>query len=250
MYLTFDSETTGLPKNFKAPISDSENWPRLVQLAWQINDKEGKLINNKSFLVKPDNFTIPYNSEKVHGISTKIALEKGIDLIIALKDFEKDIKKCKYIIGHNINFDKNILGAEFYRKNIESDLLNKISIDTGHISKQYCNLKGGFGGGLKMPKLTELYEILFGKKFSDAHDAAYDVNATAKSFFYLLKKEVYSNEDSSSKKINYEEPKLKISNFSKKEIDISVSEKKIDVDIKSDFIHLHNHSQYFKPPRV
>jgi len=244
MYLTFDSETTGLPKNFKAPISDSENWPRLVQLAWQINDKEGKLINNKSFLIKPDNFTIPYNSEKVHGISTKIALEKGIDLIIALKDFEKDIKKCKYIIGHNINFDKNILGAEFYRKNIESDLLNKISIDTGHISKQYCNLKGGFGGGLKMPKLTELYEILFGKKFSDAHDAAYDVNATAKSFFYLLKKEVYSNEDSSSKKINYEEPKLKISNFSKKEIDISVSEKKIDVDIKSDFIHLHNHSQY------
>ncbi|SUZ91603.1 uncharacterized protein METZ01_LOCUS44457 [marine metagenome] len=244
MYLTFDSETTGLPKNFKAPISDSENWPRLVQLAWQINDKEGKLINNKSFLIKPDNFTIPYNSEKIHGISTQIALEKGIGLIIALKDFEKDLKKCKYIIGHNINFDKNILGAEFYRKNIESDLLNKISIDTGHISKQYCNLKGGFGGGLKMPKLIELYEILFGKKFSDAHDAAYDVNATAKSFFYLLKKEVYSNEDSSSKKINYEEPKLKISNFLKKEIDIPVSEKKIDVDIKSDFIHLHNHSQY------
>ncbi len=244
MYLTFDSETTGLPKNFKAPISDSENWPRLVQLAWQINDKEGKLINNKSFLIKPDNFTIPYNSEKIHGISTRIALEKGIDLIIVLKDFEEDLKKCKYIIGHNIIFDKNILGAEFYRKNIESDLLNKISIDTGHISKQYCNLKGGFGGGLKMPKLIELYEILFGKKFSDAHDAAYDVNATAKSFFYLLKKEVYSNEDSSSKKVNYEEPKLKISNFSKKEIDITISEKKINVDIKSDFIHLHNHSQY------
>ena len=244
MYLTFDSETTGLPKNFKAPISDSENWPRLVQLAWQINDKEGKLINNKSFLIKPDNFTIPYNSEKIHGISTQIALEKGISLIIALKDFEEDLKKCKYIIGHNINFDKNILGAEFYRKNIESNLLNKISIDTGHISKQYCNLKGGFGGGLKMPKLIELYEILFGKKFSDAHDAAYDVNATAKSFFYLLKKEVYSNEDSSSKKINYEEPQLKISNFLKKKIDIAVSEKKINVDIKSDFIHLHNHSQY------
>ena len=244
MYLTFDSETTGLPKNFKAPISDSENWPRLVQLAWQINDKEGKLINNKSFLIKPDNFTIPYNSEKIHGISTQIALEKGIGIIIALKDFEEDLKKCKYIIGHNINFDKNILGAEFYRKNIESNLLNKISIDTGHISKQYCNLKGGLGGGLKMPKLIELYEILFGKKFSDAHDASYDVNATAKSFFYLLKKEVYSNEDSSSKKVFYEEPKLKISNFSKKEIDIVVSEKKIDIDIKSDFIHLHNHSQY------
>jgi len=34
MYLFFDTETTGLPKNWKAPIEDLNNWPRLVQLAW------------------------------------------------------------------------------------------------------------------------------------------------------------------------------------------------------------------------
>ena len=33
MFLTFDTETTGLPKIFKADVSDSDNWPRLVQLA-------------------------------------------------------------------------------------------------------------------------------------------------------------------------------------------------------------------------
>ena len=38
MFLIFDTETTGLPKNFKAPISDSDNWPRMVQLAWQLHD--------------------------------------------------------------------------------------------------------------------------------------------------------------------------------------------------------------------
>ena len=27
MYLIFDTETTGLPKNFKAPITDTDNWP-------------------------------------------------------------------------------------------------------------------------------------------------------------------------------------------------------------------------------
>ena len=54
--------------------------------------KEGKLINNKSFLVKPDNFTIPYNSEKVHGISTKIALEKNV-----VEDICKEIiQKLKF----------------------------------------------------------------------------------------------------------------------------------------------------------
>lgn len=41
MYLFFDTETTGLPKNYKAPASDSDNWPRLVQIAWSIYDAEG-----------------------------------------------------------------------------------------------------------------------------------------------------------------------------------------------------------------
>ncbi len=32
-YLFFDTETTGVPRNYKAPSSDTRNWPRLVQLA-------------------------------------------------------------------------------------------------------------------------------------------------------------------------------------------------------------------------
>jgi hypothetical protein len=34
MYLFFDTETTGLPKSWKAPVTDVNNWPRLVQLAF------------------------------------------------------------------------------------------------------------------------------------------------------------------------------------------------------------------------
>ena len=246
MFLTFDTETTGLPKNFKADVSDSENWPRLVQLAWQLNDQTGKLISNKSIIVKPENFTIPFNSEKVHGISTEKAIKDGIGLTETLLKFEEDIKKSKYIIGHNINFDLKILGAEHYRKNLNSDLENKISIDTGIISKSYCNLKGGLGGGLKMPKLIEMYEILFDNKFTDAHDASYDVNATAKCFFELVKKGEYSNEDLESSDINYIGPKLKKSNFDQnnKEEKIISNEKSNQVLIENEFIHLHNHSQY------
>jgi len=244
MFLTFDSETTGLPKNYKAPLSDSDNWPRLVQLAWQINDNKGKLKSNKSYIIKPQGFTIPYNSKKVHGISTEIALKEGHNLEFVLKEFENDLLSSKYIIGHNIDFDINIVGAEYYRKKIRSCLENKIKIDTGEISKQFCNLSGGIGGRLKMPKLIELYEILFGEKFSDAHDATYDVNATAKSFFELVKKEQYINQDLKQNNINYEGPKLSSSNFSKiksQELKISTKNKN---DIKSDFVHIHNHSQY------
>ena len=244
MFLTFDTETTGLPKNFRAPVSDSDNWPRLVQLAWQLNDSKGKLISNNSHIIKPKDFSIPFNSEKIHGISTEIAIRKGKEINEVLEEFENDLIKSKYIIGHNINFDINIIGAEHFRKKFKSTIEEKLKIDTAQISKSYCNLKGGFGGGLKMPKLIEMYEFLFKEKFSDAHDASFDVNATAKSFFKLVEVGEYENEDIKNENINYEEPKLGNSNFIEKEKKKKLSVEKSDENISSEYIHLHNHSQY------
>ena len=80
MFLIYDTETTGLPRNFEAPVTDLENWPRVVQLAWQLHDITGKLVESGDYLIKPDNFTIPYNASKVHGISTELALEQGENL--------------------------------------------------------------------------------------------------------------------------------------------------------------------------
>lgn len=37
-FLFFDTEATGLPKDFKAKAAADDNWPRLVQLAWIITD--------------------------------------------------------------------------------------------------------------------------------------------------------------------------------------------------------------------
>ena len=67
MYLIFDTETTGLPKRWDAPLTDTENWPRCIQIAWQIHDAKGAIVSNKDYLIKPDNFTIPFDSEQVHG---------------------------------------------------------------------------------------------------------------------------------------------------------------------------------------
>ena len=59
MYLFFDTETTGLPKNWKAPVTDLSNWPRLVQLAYLLTDGERKKIYGGDFIIKPVGFTIP-----------------------------------------------------------------------------------------------------------------------------------------------------------------------------------------------
>ncbi|HAP63120.1 MAG TPA: 3'-5' exonuclease, partial [Cytophagales bacterium] len=71
MYLIFDTETTGLPKNYNAPLTDFDNWPRLVQLAWQLHGPNGELISAGNHIVKPEGFEIPFNAEKVHGIGTQ-----------------------------------------------------------------------------------------------------------------------------------------------------------------------------------
>ena len=130
MYLIFDTETTGLPKNYNAPVSDSENWPRMVQLAWQIHDKEGQLVEVQNFIIKPIGYTIPFNASQIHGISTKRAQDQGVDLEYVLEEFNKALAKVEYVVGHNIEFDVNIAGAEFFRKEVETNLSTIKPFDT------------------------------------------------------------------------------------------------------------------------
>jgi DNA polymerase-3 subunit alpha len=87
MYLIFDTETTGLPKSWNAPITDTDNWPRCIQIAWQLHDEMGAVVEHNNFLIKPDNFNIPYDAERIHGISTELAAEQGISLNECLMKF-------------------------------------------------------------------------------------------------------------------------------------------------------------------
>ena len=109
MFLIFDTETTGLPKDFSAPISDTQNWPRCIQLAWQLHNSLGELIETKNYIIKPDGFSIPFNSQKIHGISTERALNEGWPIDLVLKDFSNALSQTQYFVGHNILFDLNII---------------------------------------------------------------------------------------------------------------------------------------------
>lgn len=249
MYLIFDTETTGIPHNKTAPITDLDNWPRLVQLAWQLHDNNGKLLSQHSYIIQPDGFDIPFNAEQIHGISTKRAQEEGIKLSEVMKTFIKDLDNTKLLVGHNIEFDINIIGAEYIRQSLQPDFFLGIErLDTGIASTEYCQLKGGIGGRLKMPRLNELHQKLFGKDIEDAHDAAYDVDATARSFFGLIKEKVVNPLDETDiADIEYEEPSLDAGNSTKRE-KVEDADYTAHVDAKDlidlPFSHLHTHSQY------
>ncbi|AVR47365.1 DNA polymerase III subunit alpha [Christiangramia fulva] len=196
MYLIFDTETTGLPKRWDAPLTDSDNWPRCIQIAWQLHDEMGRLVEHQDYLVQPDGFDIPYDSERIHGISTDLARQQGISLEEVLEKFNEALNKSKFIVGQNVGFDVNIMGAEFIRLDVENKLQELPVLDTcTEVTAEMCRIPGGRGGKFKLPTLTELHEFLFEESFSEAHNATADVEATTRCFLELVRRKSFTIEE-------------------------------------------------------
>lgn len=183
IYLFFDTETTGLPLNYNAPSSDLNNWPRLVQLAYALHREDGSEILSVNQIIKPEGFTIPTESSKVHGITTEKAIKEGVDLELALAEFVNAAQKANYLVAHNIAFDEKIMGAELLRNGREDLFEGATKICTMKSSTDYCKIKGPYG--YKWPTLQQLHMTLFGLGFGNAHNASADVEATVKCFFEL-----------------------------------------------------------------
>jgi len=259
MFLIFDTETTGLPRDYKAPLSDSDNWPRVVQIAWQLHDVTGNLISANSIIVKPNGFTIPFNAAQVHGITTERAIAEGHDLQGVMNEFVEAVKQTKYLCGHNLEFDLSIVGAEFIRLGMSDFFEGKPVIDTKNDDvTEFCAIPGGRGGKFKWPKLEELYVKLFNQGFEAAHNAAFDVQATAKAFFELLKRNILKVSELPSTELqtlNYVSPdlnellsaekKLKQSQATTDKIQsTTASSQTSNLSSNISFSHLHNHTQY------
>lgn len=259
MFLIYDTETTGLPKDFNAPPTDTDNWPRMVQIAWQLHDKTGKLIENKSYIIKPEGYDIPFNATQIHGITTEKAIEEGFPLEEVLNKFREVLKSTEVLGGHNLSFDQGILGAEFVRKGLDYNEINLPIVDTMELSTEFCALPGGRGGKFKSPKLGELHEVLFGYTFEEAHNASADVNATARSFMELLRVGVFTKEQvkltdeecEHFKEINTEpfQPfDIEIESQVKGYKDAQSQKLKLNETAKSTtdapYFHFHNHSSF------
>ena len=189
-FLFFDTETTGLPKDYKAPAWEVNNWPRLVQLAWIATDENCAYKGQGNWIIKPEGFTVPAEASNIHGISNEKALNEGLNIKDQLTEFGKWIDASNLIVAHNIAFDEKIVSAEYHRAGYQrSPLYGKARFCTMMASTKYCALPNANGrGGNKWPKLNELHIKLFGEEFTGAHDASVDIAATVKCFFELQKR--------------------------------------------------------------
>jgi DNA polymerase III epsilon subunit-like protein len=190
MYLVFDTETTGIPRNHDAPASDIGNWPRLVQIAWLLADAEGRELRSQAFIIRPEGFVIPDDAVRIHGIDTETARRRGIDVASALDAFATDLSAAEMLVAHNVRFDEGVIGAEFFRAGREKNpIASKTRWCTMRQATDFCRIPGG-PRGYKWPTLDQLHRTLFGVGFEAAHNAVADVRACATCFFELKRRGV------------------------------------------------------------
>lgn len=159
-YLIVDTEVSGFLVNRLSPFTKVEDWPRIRQISWLILDSEYEITEIKDYFTN------------------------SVDIKEILNEFHMDIKVYNpIIVGHNIDYDKNVIGAEIVRCEMFNYLIHSEKICTMLSNIDFCNLPN-----YKYPTLQELHYKIFNKHFEGHHNSKNDIIATKNCFVYLKKK--------------------------------------------------------------
>ena len=186
--LIFDTETTGLPKDYKASIYNSDNWPYIVQLSYILFDcTQNKILINVDDIIKVEN--IPASSTKIHKITQEMSNTRGISIQEALNSFNTVAKQATRLIAHNIQFDKKLIIVESIRNKIASVFVNKLSLYcTMKSTINICKIEKEWPDGtkyFKYPTLSELHNYLFAIYPKGTHNAQNDILICLRCYYYL-----------------------------------------------------------------
>jgi DNA polymerase III epsilon subunit-like protein len=203
--LIFDTETNGLPAAYNVPYTVVENWPRIIQIAWQVWDVEaGVCLLRATVLVKPDP-TMIWNAEaaQINGHTFPVVKKEGLPIHRVLGWFLSDAKEVDLIVAHNLKFDKAVLGAECLRLVNKGHAQFDLSewwprhelcsmLETVNFCKIPSKSEWKKKDDYKWPKLAELFQHLFpGEALPDnLHDAGEDVACLVRCFRELVKRRV------------------------------------------------------------
>jgi|688.fasta_scaffold624918_1 DNA polymerase-3 subunit alpha len=191
--MVIDIETTGLPekisfyKYYDYSQIEKYNSSRIVQIAWNLYNNNGKIIKSFDSIIKPNNFIIP--NHEYHKITNEIANETGNNIEDVLIKLNNDLEGVNIIVGHNLMFVENIILNEAYRNGLQTlidEIKKKKKVCTGFGTENLLKIELAHGK-YKMPSLEELYLWCFKKQIDNIHNSKYDVGHIAECYFYIKK---------------------------------------------------------------
>mgnify|MGYP003332971075 FL=1 len=192
--LIFDTETSGLPEDRNASLLSTNKWPYILQLSYILYDSSKNIILDYSDnLVKIGNdVSINPKSIEIHKITREMCNSNGISIIDILNNFNKVLLQTDLIVGHNLQFDKNMLIVEHIRNKINHNFNPRNipipSFCTMENGTTICNLTYKRRDGSlvpKYPKLLELYKHYFNDIPSGLHNAMNDVIVTMRCYYKM-----------------------------------------------------------------
>jgi DNA polymerase-3 subunit epsilon len=196
--IVFDTETTGLPADQNAPLSDLSKWPYIIQLSFMVFDTKTKeILEYSDHIIQLDTTVdISPGSIAIHQITAQRSQAEGIPIQQALAHLADNMSEADIIVGHNILFDKRMLMVELTRNKMKSCLYKN-----GLPIPEYCTMKrttelckipttNKKTGEIynKYPTLSELHNQLFCRKPRGTHNAIADVMICLRCYIMLTEK--------------------------------------------------------------
>jgi DNA polymerase III epsilon subunit-like protein len=171
--LVFDTETTGLPKNYLTYIP--EEWPHVVQFSWLVLDTETFKYTPYDYIIKCP-VPISGDATNIHNITLPMTKQQGYDFKDIMSIFVECEKHCDLLIGHNYDFDKGVIIVECMRHNIPHKFEKP----------WYCTMKMNQYITGKWPKLVWLHQHLFHEEPHNLHNAMVDVLTTIRCYMKIM----------------------------------------------------------------
>ncbi len=189
-YLIIDTETNGLPQSYHLPVTDLANWPRLISVAWGLYDEKGQELDRQYVLVQPDGYRWNQVAQRIHGITQQQAETQGKPLVEVLNQLRPAIERADAWVGHNIDLDYSVVGAEFVRVGKKES--SGVGVFPTRPTLCTMDASAKVTPNREPVRLDELYKLLTGKTMEGMHDATADMLATARCFFELKRRNVFA----------------------------------------------------------
>lgn len=203
-YLLFvDTETSGIPKDWRASYEDNSQWPYIVQLAWVVYSRDGQFVKEENYYISDHDFKISKASQEIHGINRAFLLENGRSRQEVMQQFKKDVEDFQpLLVGHYVKLDYHMLGVEFFRTQLDNPVAGLPTFCTMKATDDYIRYPFR-----KYLSLGELYKRLTQKPLAKPHNALTDAQATATCFFIMRERgDINEEKINSQKAVQTDEP--------------------------------------------
>ncbi len=187
-----DTETNGLPKNKYAPASMWQAYPAILQLSWILCTVDGRNIrieNKRDIHVRlPEGDEWDKYAAGIHGISEEDCC-RGMAPKDALTALHGAMSSADCVVAHNLAFDKSVIRAAGSREGL--DILWPSDITefcTMYSTRDLLQLPSSPTAkyAYKVPRLSELYEWLYGHTYDICGDALHSSRADTYCLMHCL----------------------------------------------------------------